>query len=76
MTSSNLLENTFTKENKTMKKTLLKTFDIISIVFWLWLLFSYLEIAFKNIHTPLYSNYNLIVITFKHFNNILQGGIF
>lgn len=41
-----------------------------------WLLFSYFEIAIKSINNPVYSNYNLIVLLFKHFNNILVGGIF
>lgn len=42
----------------------------------LWLALSYIEIAIKSINNPVYSNYNLIVLLFKHFNNILIGGIF
>lgn len=49
---------------------------ILSIMFLLWLMFSYCEILYKNLNNPIYSNYNLIVMVFKNFDKLLYGGIF
>lgn len=36
-----------------------------SVIFLVWLLLSWLEIATKNIINPIYSNYNLFILIFK-----------
>ena len=59
-----------------MTKAIKNTTLLLGALFILWLTFSYIEIITKCINNPVYSNYNLIVILFKHFNNILIGGIF
>ena len=49
---------------------------IFSSIFIIWFSYSYLEIIIKNINNPVYSNYNLIILLCKCYNNILIGGIF
>lgn len=59
-----------------MTKTIRNIYLTTTLFILTWLLFSYLEIITKNTTTCIYSNYNLIVVLFKTFNNILLGGIF
>lgn len=59
-----------------MTKTIKNIYLVATLLFLTWLLLSYLEIITKNTTTYIYSNYNLIVVLFKTFDNILLGGIF
>ena len=59
-----------------MVKTIEKTLITISIIFLMWLAVSYFEILLKHYTNPVYSEYNLCVLMFKHCNNLLKGGIF
>jgi hypothetical protein len=59
---------------------MIKTLKLIPCILFslllLWFALSYLEIIFKNLNNPIYSNYNLIIMVFKNFDKLLYGGIF
>ena len=59
-----------------MIKALKQTTYITSYVVIAWLALSYFEIVCKNLTNPVYSNFNLIVLLFENFNQLLLGGIF
>jgi hypothetical protein len=59
-----------------MTKALKRIYLGANSIFLLWLALSYFDIVMHNLTTQTYSNYNLIVIMFEKFNNILLGGIF
>jgi hypothetical protein len=52
-----------------MVKTIEKTMYLLSIIFFIWLAISYIEILRNNVYPgSMYSNYNLIIIALKYFN--------
>ena len=59
-----------------MTRTIRNTIIILNIIIMLWLALSYFEILCKSLNNPVYSNFNLIVMTFEHFDKVLYGGIF